>query len=719
MKLVQRIFLILLAFSTLPVAGMGLWMLSSRRAVHDNARVLHRRLALLTADTAQRMLEQMNRTLGAAQDLEIAAGQAKIEVPALRRAAATDSDVALIAILDVGGVEAQRMADPMIFPDQSPKDRSGEAIVAEARRTGRPVIGAPFTAAERTLVPVVHPLSDGRSLYLCYSLRGLQRRLKAFALGEDSRILFTDAAGVPIPGLGDAPAADWRLPATRDGEGWWDSVPSPEGPWVAASAPVQTLGWRAVSFQRRREAYAESSGEAARAVAFGLGLFAVVGVGAMLISRRLLAPVSVLISGAQRVAQGDFSRPVPPSGMAELDTLGATFNAMADKVKHYQALQVDRILEEKAKVDALVRNIPEGVLLVGFDGTVHFANATAARVLGAGVGAAVRAADLAKVPDLKKMIEWVAKGSKRVETVRVAAPAAGSQPAATFACRALPVVREGKEVGVLALMRDITVELELDRMKDEFFHAVVHDLRGPILVIDGMVSFMKKMTLAEKEARYIEMVRMASLRLSDLIANILDIAKLESGTMKLNLSPFSPEASLAAVRDLTKVPADNKGVSIEVAPSTTVPVVGDQKLLDRVLMNLVGNALKFTPSGGKITLAARADDASVEFSVADTGPGIPADKVDAVFEKFKQLDRDAAARAGYGLGLSICRKIVEVHEGRIWVESQEGKGSRFAFRVPRKGPAQKPEAGAGGVASAPAAGAPAPSATMPPAKGAA
>jgi signal transduction histidine kinase len=107
--------------------------------------------------------------------------------------------------------------------------------------------------------------------------------------------------------------------------------------------------------------------------------------------------------------------------------------------------------------------------------------------------------------------------------------------------------------------------------------------------------------------------------------------------------------------------------------------------LDRVLSNLIGNALKFTPREGKITLGAIDRGAEVEFFVRDTGPGIPADKVDAVFEKFKQLDRDAATRAGYGLGLSICKKIVEVHGGRIWVESKEGQGSRFAFIIPRVG----------------------------------
>ena len=119
------------------------------------------------------------------------------------------------------------------------------------------------------------------------------------------------------------------------------------------------------------------------------------------------------------------------------------------------------------------------------------------------------------------------------------------------------------------------------------------------------------------------------------------------------------------------------------APTTAGDLTCDVRLVERVLMNLVGNAMKFTPSGGRITLTADAKGAEIEFAVKDTGPGIPADKLDAVFEKFKQLDRDAAKRAGYGLGLSICRKIVELHGGRIWVESKVGEGSRFAFTLPR------------------------------------
>jgi signal transduction histidine kinase len=193
--------------------------------------------------------------------------------------------------------------------------------------------------------------------------------------------------------------------------------------------------------------------------------------------------------------------------------------------------------------------------------------------------------------------------------------------------------------------------------------------------------------------RYIEMARLASEKLTGLIADILDSAKLESGTMALVLSRFTTESLLATAVELSRVAADGKGVALELAPSSIGELSGDARLLDRVLTNLIGNALKFTPKGGRVVVGAKAEGDAMEFFVKDTGPGIPEDKLDAVFEKFKQLDRDAGKRAGYGLGLSICKKIVEAHGGRIWVESRPGEGSRFAFRIPRPATAElKPAA---------------------------
>ncbi len=691
MKLFARFFLILLAFALLPVMAMGVWMFTQRQALADNARALHTRMAVLAADVAERTAEQLNRALVVVEDVDRARANETLETGALRKAAASDSNVALVALLDKNGQETFRVADPEFFRSEELADRSKEEAYIDRARMNRLMLGAPYVVNGVAVLPAAHPLVDGRTLYLAYSLRTLGRRLDKLSKGAigRGRVLFVDSSGKPVPGLGDAPPTkDWKLEG-KDKDGWLDDVPGDDGPYVAAYALAPASGLRAVSLQSRREAYASSEVAAARATGFFIAICLLVAAGAYGLSVRLLQPVTALISAAERVARNDFQRPVPSLGWGELDTLGATFNAMTAKVKTFQEIQIDRIMEEKAKIDALVKNIPEAVLLVAFDGTVLYVNATAAKILGVrNQEKPGKVAEVLGSAELKRIVGAVQSRAKRVESAVVSlAPLEGGEPV-FYAARALTVVRDRKEVGILVLLRDITVERELERMKEEFFHAIVHDLRGPITVIDGIVHFMKRMqNLGDKEKTYVELAEQASKRLGALVTDILDIAKLESGTMSLVTTAAKSDVLLGSVRSLYSVPAEGKGIKLDVAAGAGLELACDTRLVERVLMNLVGNAMKFTPTGGAITLSAASVGADVEFAVKDTGPGIPADKLDAVFEKFKQLDRDAAKRAGYGLGLSICRKIVELHGGRIWVESKPGDGSRFAFTIPR---AQKP-----------------------------
>jgi len=685
MKLFARFFLILFFFAMLPVGALGFWMLIGRGAVRDNSRAMHLRLAALTADLAERTLEQLNRTLIVVEDVERSRGQASLEAQALRRAAAADASVALISILDAAGQETVRMGDPKPLAS-----RAEEPVFVEARRTGRLTIGEARVEHEIASISVLHPLADGRSLYLSYSLEGLTRRLLRLSKGGagGGRLLFTGASGRPLAGVGDMPPApDWVLPDSAEAEGWNDRLASPSGPWVAAFVRIPALGWRAVSLQLRSEAYAESDAEATRAALFLAAICLVVGFGAYALSTRLLQPVTALMVATERIAKNDFSRPVPPLGWGELNRLGQTLNAMSEKVQRYQGLQIDMIMEDKARIDTLVRNIPGGVLLAGLDGAVLYQNATASKILRSrGDERARQVRDLIKQPQLLSLLDTVQAGKTQPEGALLEVPAAGNSKT-VYLCQALRVIREAKPIGILLLMRDVTVERELEQMKEEFFHGIVHDLRGPITVIDGIVYFLQKLdTLGEKDRKYVEIAARASKQLATLVSDILDLAKLESGTMKMELARVSANDLIAPVCALYQVPADGKGVTLTALCEGTWDLLCDKPLLERVLVNLVGNSLKFTPKGGSVEIGARKVGDNAEFWVLDTGPGIPADQLSAVFEKFKQLDRDTAARAGYGLGLSICMKIVERHHGRIWVESGgEGKGSRFALSVPLAG----------------------------------
>jgi signal transduction histidine kinase len=675
MKLFTRFFLILLLFAMLPVAALGFWMLVGREAVRENARALHLRLAALTADLADHTLEQLNKTLIVVEDIERARRSAATEGSALNRAAAADPSVALIALLDASGRETVRIGNLEIFPDQTLVSRGEEPALIAARQSGRLTLGEVKQEGGVAIVPVVHPLADGRFLYVKYSLRALTRRLLKLSKGGGGRVLFTGDSGRPLPGVGDEPpSSEWSLSHGGD-EGWSDRLASPSGAWVAASVRVPATSWRAVSLQPRREAYAESEAAALRAAIFLLAIIVLVTFGAYGLSSRLLEPVTVLMRAAERIAKNDFSRPSPPLGWGELDRLGKTFNAMMEKVGRYQGLQIENIMEEKARIDALVRNIPGGVLLAGLDGAILYQNATAGKILESGGGdGAQKVRDLVKQPHRQNLLAGV---------VLVEVKGAG-EAKSYYACQALKVVRDTREISVLILMRDVTIEHELELMKEDFFHGLVHDLRGPLSVIENIVFTLQKHDrLEEKDKIYVNLANNATKHLSLLVSNILDLAKLESGTMTMNLTRVGPEVLIKPVHALYQVPGEMKNVTITTAFEPGWDFTCDALLLERVLMNLVSNSLKFTPKGGTVELGARRNGANAELWVKDTGPGIPADKLAAVFKKFSQLDRDTAARVGYGLGLSICVKIVERHKGRIWVESEgEGKGSRFALSIP-------------------------------------
>ena len=679
MKLFARYFLILMLFAILPLTGAGLWMLSTRRAVHDNARLLHERLAAMTADQAERELEQLNQALSFIEDVQRAQGNARHERTALNRAS-HESAIIFLSVIDKDGQETPYL----VTPDAGPRDetpRASEAFVKEAFATNRLTLGPVRAVDGMSALPVAHPLLDGRCVYVVYSLRGLSRRMKAMGNVGNGRLLFVDSEGRPVPDIGGTlPGPNWVFQAESSGT-WHEEIPGPYGDWVAATAQIPAVGWTAVSMQPRRDAYAEKEAGLERAVLFFAMLLCLVSAGAYVLSRRLVKPIEMLLVGAARVAANDFSRSVPPLGAGEFEKLRVTFNEMADRVGRYQKFQFEKILEEKAKVDALVRNIPEGVVLVGRDGKVLYYNAIASRVLRVGVGVKSGSPEILRVPELMKLAQCVKPGSKEAKGGVELRFGEGAS-ARIFTCLALSVSRETEDVGVLLLLRDVTVERELERMKVDFFHEIVHDLRGPLTVIDGMVSIqLRREASAVKDSGYLKMVKYASMQLSGLVSDILDVAKMNSGTMKVVIKRVKADALVHSVQSMYQIPAETKKVTV-VAEAESFEFDGDAGLIERVLMNLAGNALKFTPEGGKVTIGCRRLGADAEFSLSDTGPGIPVDQQKAVFDRFKQLDRDEGSRKGYGLGLSICRRIVELHAGRIWVESAPGGGSRFVFVIP-------------------------------------
>lgn len=688
MRLFTRVFLVLLAFSLIPVVITGLWFIRSSERAEENIRQLHRQLTGVTADLVEEALTDLNRGLGFVEDLELRRvhGTAA-EFALLQRAAVTYPDFVALGLGGPDGRLPLRVMNPDIFPGADDSFPASRAIMAEALKTGKAVIGDAVGVGGTAVLPLAHPLSDGRCLYAAYNLESLLRRIERLKVGHSGRVLLLGRDGKPLT-EGAAPP-----PLGMSGPGGWlgEFIVGGEV-MVGAYDPVETTGWKAVSVQPRTEAFAVGPKFRRNAFLFlsllGLG----VAVGAFRFSGLLTRPILLLADAASRVSKGDFGTPVPvpPLNTAELQLLGRGINEMMGTLRAHEDLQLEKVFSEKAKVDALVHTIPDAIVMAGFDGAILYMN-SAARALLASEDASTNPRGLSvhdsiRNKPLREMMMSLLRKETRSASKEMELSNSSGRRLGVYFCRAVAVMLKSQEVGVLLLMRDVSAERDLDRMKEEFFQSIVHDLRSPLTTIDGFMQLLEEgPSMGEKEKTFINYVRKSSERLRGLISDILDTAKIESGQMALRPEPFPAEDIVARLSMLYDVQASMHGTVMEfhLEPGAGNGLQCDRELIERVLMNLIGNALKFTPRGGRVAVRiAAAEGGHVEFSVKDTGPGIPTDKLDVVFDKFKQLDSGAAARSGYGLGLAICKKVVELHGGRIWAESKQGEGTRFAFRLP-------------------------------------
>jgi len=228
---------------------------------------------------------------------------------------------------------------------------------------------------------------------------------------------------------------------------------------------------------------------------------------------------------------------------------------------------------------------------------------------------------------------------------------------------------------------------ELDKMKSDFFSSVAHELRTPLSTLKMAISLLlegRQGPITEGQKEVLVLLNGVVNRLISLINSLLDLSKMEAGMMTYNLEsqnivPLIDQA-IKEIGPLVEV----KGISLEAKVMEGLPIIKiDGERILQVIRNIIGNAVKFTPNGGYVKVFVRAIDQGVEVSVVDTGPGIPAENLTSIFEKFRQISVRGTSRPnGTGLGLAIAKQIVTHHGGKIWAESELGHGSKFVFVLP-------------------------------------
>jgi signal transduction histidine kinase len=232
-------------------------------------------------------------------------------------------------------------------------------------------------------------------------------------------------------------------------------------------------------------------------------------------------------------------------------------------------------------------------------------------------------------------------------------------------------------------------ELEnTSKHKSQFLANMSHELRTPLNAILGFSQVLRERMFGElnaKQAEYVDDIISSGNHLLSLINDVLDLAKVEAGQFELEMAPFSLREALERGVVMVRERATEDGVRVTLTPVVDIDTVtGDERRVRQVIFNLLSNAVKFTPSGGAVDVRAEQHNGEVRISVADTGPGIAPEDRDRIFEEFRQTDAGIERGEGSGLGLALSKRLVELHGGRIWVVSELGKGSTFAFTLPTR-----------------------------------
>jgi len=287
----------------------------------------------------------------------------------------------------------------------------------------------------------------------------------------------------------------------------------------------------------------------------------------------------------------------------------------------------------------------------------------------------------------------VLRGADAIGVIAVARRAAGP-----FSDKEIELLRTFGDQAVIAIentrlfqeLREKTEQLEIaNRHKSEFLANMSHELRTPLNAIIGFSEALLERwfgALNDKQDEYLQDVLSSGRHLLSLINDILDLSKIEAGRMELDLAAFNLPLALDNALTLVRERATRHGIRLELAVGAGVgELVGDERKIKQILLNLLSNAVKFTPEGGHVGVRAERANGGVEVSVSDSGIGIAPEDQEAIFDEFRQVGTDyARKREGTGLGLTLARKFVELHGGRLWVKSHVGQGSTFTFALPER-----------------------------------
>jgi len=406
----------------------------------------------------------------------------------------------------------------------------------------------------------------------------------------------------------------------------------------------------------------------------------------LLIGRWILRPIKHLTQSVDEIKQGNLDLVVTSNSRDEIGHLSEAFNEMTASLRELRRSDEAKVVRSQYAAQQTFNNLPDAVAILDPEGKVEVATTTARDIFG--LKSKVQIRDL----PFKWMTDYFTAALRGEETTKneenislvqhfIHAEEHYFRPAAA------PIMDNRQEVtGVILILKDVTEQLEHDELKRGVISTVSHQLRTPLTSIRMVLHLLleeKIGSLTPKQTELLIAAREDSDRLHRILENLLDISRIVSGKVAMEIHMAQPHQLVLEAVESFRSAARDRGVELLTdLPGDMADVWADTQQIGHVFANLLSNALRYTDSGGKVTVSARTEEEQVQFSISDTGRGIPERYLPRIFDRFFRVPGQET-ESGIGLGLAIVKEIVEAHGGAVSVESREGEGSTFRFTLPR------------------------------------
>ena len=406
------------------------------------------------------------------------------------------------------------------------------------------------------------------------------------------------------------------------------------------------------------------------------------GAASLLLTRQVTRPLSETRDAAIRVASGDYAATVPVKSRDELGEVARTFNYMAEEIEHY----VGEIQEQKSRLEAVLEASPEAVVATDPGERVTMVNPAAARMLGIRDSDRGRTLEEIGAPrEVLRCLREAAANGVAVREVELGEKAYWAYAAQMD--RDGDIVQNGSGgAGIILAVRDITEHRSLEKAKTDFVSDLSHEIRTPLTTIQSAIGLLERARdrLDPLEHRALELADQELKRIRAMVEELLTLAQMDSWKYQLEVGPANMSTVVQTAIESVEAKAQRFGIGIYFDDTGEHKCICDVQKLYQVFINLLDNAIKYSDSGDRVDVEIEEDVSWLTVRIRDTGVGIPEEDLNQLFDRFYRVDKDRSrATGGSGLGLAISRQIVEMHGGRISVESEVDVGSVFEVTLPK------------------------------------